>query len=269
MNTQSITRAITVAGMAVTIIAASAVYSSIAGATSGAASTSGSCPIAGADFGGPRFVKGASPDAGDAATAETAEAGATPAPVAALVAGGGCSAAVLPPDEGMTVASASAADDAGPTTLDELAQLDPEPTPESGTFEPEPEVVADTPEPVVRAAPRRAKPKPVPEVAKKAWWPAKTSGKLNLTYAGQASFGAAIALLFDGAFATPESANQNIQVKDGKGRAIRGQWVVATNRQMLLFTAAPGLYSVDVGVGLADQGGRGISASSAGLVFVQ
>lgn len=249
VNGRSITRAISAACTAIAIGIGGPFFST-AEAASGGANGSGSCPIAGADSGAQRIVMGASPDAGGAAAAG-AEAG--PAPAAA-----------------MTVVAASTAGDAGSTEPVEPAQAETAPLPGSSDVEPEPEVMAAAPKAMVsKAPPRRTRPKPVPDGAKKVWWPAKASGRLNLTYAGQASFTGAIALLFDANFENPESANQNIQVKDSGGKTVRGQWAVATNRQMLLFNAAPGLYSIDVGSGLTDKGGRNISEPSAGLVFVR
>lgn len=130
-------------------------------------------------------------------------------------------------------------------------------------------------EPATEAAPApkpKAKPKApkvAPPEAKLAWWPAKTAGKLNLTYAGEASFTKAIVLLFDGAFDTAQSANDNIKVTTKSGQAVAGQWLVAKgNPQMLLFNVDPGLYKVSVGSGLSDKGGRGLGAASSGMVFV-
>lgn len=112
-------------------------------------------------------------------------------------------------------------------------------------------------------------PKSAPAEARTAWWPAKVSGKLNLVYAGEASFTKAIVLLFDGAFDNGDSANQNVRVTTRGGEAVKGKWLVATgNRQMLLFNVGPGLYRLDVGSGMADKDGRAISAASGGLVFV-
>lgn len=123
------------------------------------------------------------------------------------------------------------------------------------------------PAPKPKAKPKA--PKVAPAEAKLAWWPAKTAGKLNLTYAGEASFTKAIVLLFDGAFDSAQSADDNIQVTTKSGQAVAGQWLVAKgNPQMLLFNVDPGLYQVSVGGGLTDKGGRGLGAASSGLVFV-
>lgn len=154
----------------------------------------------------------------------------------------------------------------------QIAMLEPgpDPAPEAAVAAPAESRVDAVPKPAsVRKQRKPTKTFIVPEEADRAWWPEPASGKLNLLHAGQASFTAAIVLLFDGTFETPASANQNIQVKDDSGKAIRSQWTVATNRQMLLLNAAPGLYSIEVGSGLADKGGRSISASSSGLVAVR
>lgn len=240
----------------------------------------GSCPVAEHGPEGMRLVKAVSAEDPDLAvtTAMVDENGAS-----ASMRAGGCSAAVAAP--GTTLAAGASADAPvdgaalgnGVVTgavrgLDGLVeQAPPASIRETG---PDPVEVATAegdaaPQPAIASAQRRhARPVVVPDEAKKAWWRVAESGKLNLGYAGQASFGAAIALLFDGTFETPESANQNIQVKSSNGEAVRGQWVVAANRQMLLFSVGPGVYSVDVGPGLRDQGGRGISAPSKGLVAV-
>lgn len=119
-------------------------------------------------------------------------------------------------------------------------------------------------------APRKESAPPMAEVEVPTgpWWPAKAEGRLNLTFAGEAAFSGAIALLFDGAFETSDSANQNIHVTSKNGAPIKGQWVVATNRQMLLFRAAPGRYVVKVGESLQDGSGRTIAAAAQGVVQV-
>ena len=159
------------------------------------------------------------------------------------------------PTESGDVASAPAAAPAEPVVSDN-----------SSFSEPAAEA-APAPKPKAKAKPKA--PKVAPPEAKLAWWPAKTDGKLNLTYAGEASFTKAIVLLFDGNFETPESANQNIKVTAKDGSAVAGQWLVAKgNPQMLLFNVAPGLYKVSVGSGLSDKGGRALGAASSGQVFV-
>ena len=40
------------------------------------------------------------------------------------------------------------------------------------------------------------------------------------------------------------------------------------NKSMLLLNVDPGLYTVEIGSGLADKGGRAVSAGSSGAVFV-
>lgn len=248
VNGRAISRATAAAGAAI----------AIAVATWGLAKASDS--PASAESGATQSVTATGTDAG---VSEAAGTEASPTPDAVVP--GSCSAALAAPGSGKTVAGASAA--ATEPVKPVRAKTAPEASP--GEVEPKPAAKTVAPKKVVSTMPRRAKPMPMPDAARRVWWPAKTAGKLNLTYAGQASFSAAIALLFDGDFETPESANQNIQVKDSKGRAVHGRWVVASNRQMLLFKAVPGLYSIEVGSGLADKGGRGISAPSAGLVFVQ
>lgn len=263
MKGSLITRAAAAVGMAF----------AIAEVMSGGANASDS--LARADAGASRMLMADSPDEGGGSAPEAA-AGSTRGTATAVPVEGSCSAAFAEAGAGLTLAGAPAAGHAGPAAA--VAQAPAQASartlaaPDTGDVEPEPAVQTAAPKKWLATAPRRIKPKPllpVPDEAKKVWWPAKSEGKLNLRFAGQTSFSGAISLLFDGEFKTGDSANQNIQVKDSKGNAVQGRWVVASNSRILLFRAAPGLYSVDVGAGLVDQGGRGISASSSGLVFVQ
>ena len=124
--------------------------------------------------------------------------------------------------------------------------------------------------PRAETAPKRAKPrpKPSPDQAPLAWWPAKVDDALNLVYAGEASFTPAIVLLFDGTFEDPALANKVIRVTSDDGEPIPGQWVVATNKRMLLFKASPGRYRVKVGGELVDGTGRRIATAQGGPVEV-
>ena len=98
---------------------------------------------------------------------------------------------------------------------------------------------------------------------------AKVAGKLNLTYAGSASFTKAIVLMFDGTFENATAANEHIKVTNKAGKPVEGQWLVAKgNPQMLLYSVPPGVYSVAVGEGLTDKGNRAIAAAASGAVFV-
>jgi hypothetical protein len=101
-----------------------------------------------------------------------------------------------------------------------------------------------------------------------AWWSPKVDDALNLVYAGEASFTPAIVLLFDGAFEDSSLANKVIRVTDDGGTPVSGQWVVATNKRMLLFKASPGHYRVKVGDGLVDSAGRKIAGKQGGPVNV-
>lgn len=128
---------------------------------------------------------------------------------------------------------------------------------------------APTPKPSSKPSSKPPMPKSAPAEARTAWWPAKAPGKLNLVYAGEASFTKAIVLLFDGPFDNGDSANQHVKVTTGGGETVKGKWLVATgNPRMLLFNVGPGLYRLDVGSGMTDKDGRAISAASGGLVFV-
>ncbi|MGQ0701366.1 MAG: hypothetical protein ACT4PZ_24375 [Panacagrimonas sp.] len=116
--------------------------------------------------------------------------------------------------------------------------------------------------------PRPSKPKISPAEFKKVWWPPKADGKLNLTYAGEASFTKAIVLLFDGEFDNADSANKHVKVTARDGAPVKGQWLVATNKKMLLFNAPPGVYKLKVGEKVTDKSGRTLPTSSSGLVLV-
>lgn len=177
-------------------------------------------------------------------------------------------AAGLPEDSaGSPAAESAPATASAPEPAMEMTASEPAPAP-APEFEAAPAVTAEpAPAPVSKPKPRA--PKKAPAEAKVAWWPAKTPGKLNITYAGEASFTKAIVLMFDGAFDNADSANQNITVKPKKGGQVKGKWLVATgNKQMLLLDVAPGLYTVEVGAGLTDKGNRTIGAASSGAVFI-
>lgn len=237
-----------------------------------AADAVGSCPIASALPDRQPFMVAANANAvsGQVPGAESSQGTVTSA------AGGGCSISQPAPGGGMSVAGAGASAEERAMGTGEVekpvdASLSaPVAAQQIGDLTDEPVAEVAVAKPVSATAPvRRARPRAVPTSAKKAWWPARVSGELNLIYAGEAAFTGAIALLFDGAFETTDIANRNIEVRDQNGRAVKGTWLVSTNRQMLLFGAAPGLYSVSLGTGLADKGGRTLSASSEGHVFVR
>lgn len=192
-----------------------------------------------------------------------------PAATTPVTAAGACSTAVSSGEKRVVVQAGGLPDSAAATpSADsgaEPAAPEPAAAPEPvAAYEPQAEVAEAAPKPAAKAR----KPK-VPETVKKAWWPAKQAGKLNLTYAGEASFTKAVALLFDGAFETPASANQNIVVKNKAGKKLEGTWFVSPNKQMLLFNVGgPGVYTVEVGAGLTDKGNRSLGAASAGPVYV-
>lgn len=222
------------------------------------------------------------PAAAEPAPVEAAPAEAAPAAMDATApstpasGGGACSTGIAASGEAPVVVMASGAPDGAGSAAQPAA-----PAPKAARA-PKPVAVAaaDT---ATAAAPKSApasKPKSpsagkaassskkAPKEVKTAWWPAKADGKLNITYAGEASFTKAIVLLLDGTFDSPESANKNVVVKTKGGAPVKGQWLVATNKQMLLFNVAPGLYTVEVGAGLTDKGGRTLAAAASGPVFV-
>lgn len=103
----------------------------------------------------------------------------------------------------------------------------------------------------------------------KAWWPQATQGGLNLQFAGEASFGSAIALLFDSAFDDAGSANRHVKVVGSNGEPVQGRWVLAGNPNMLLFKADPGVYTLKIEEGLSAQGNRKLGAPSSGQVYLR
>jgi outer membrane biosynthesis protein TonB len=197
-----------------------------------------------------------------------------------------------PADGGMAPPAPAEVAAVEPSAPPPAAEPAPEPAPEPAAAPPPPpapEPAAAAPEPKAEPAPApkpkaEAKPKPAPKAAAKpksaapkqapaeakvAWWPAKAAGKLNVVYAGEASFTKAIALMFDGQFDNADGANANIKVTPKKGGEVKGKWMVANgNKSMLLLNVDPGLYNVEIGSGLADKGGRAVSAASSGAVFV-
>lgn len=132
---------------------------------------------------------------------------------------------------------------------------------------------AASPVPKARKTQTRAKQgssrPPAPPQPASAWWPSSQAGKLNIRFVGSASFGSAIAILTDGAFASPEQANQSIEVKRaGENRAVPPRWVVATNRTMLLLPVSPGEYTVRIGKDLSDAEGKPVADAASGTVLV-
>lgn len=125
------------------------------------------------------------------------------------------------------------------------------------------------PAPTIRERrPARIKPS-APTEPLTAWWPQATPGALNLSFAGEASFGSAIVLLFDGAFDDAASANQHVKVLGSNGKPVQGRWVLAGNPNMLLFKADPGVYTLKVEEGLSAQGDRKLAEPSSGQVYLR
>jgi hypothetical protein len=134
--------------------------------------------------------------------------------------------------------------------------------PEKAPARPRPRAAAKKPAHAAAAA------APATDAAALAWWSPKVADALNLVYAGEASFSPAIVLLFDGDFEDPALANKVIRVTSDSGAPVPGQWVVATNKRMLLFKARPGRYQVKVGGELVDGAGRKIASAQGGPVTV-
>lgn len=235
----------------------------------------------------------AAPAATDSTGAASSDVAAAPAPQPVI--GGACSTGIVDPNQKPVIASGLPGSPAAPAESLPAAEVaaesqvpaeaEPAPVAEPAPA-PEP-VVAAAPEPVVAAEPAPAPkpkaaapkaaakpkapaaPKVAPPETKQAWWPAKAAGKLNLTYAGSASFTKAIVLMFDGTFENATAANEHIKVTNKAGKPVEGQWLVAKgNPQMLLYSVPPGVYSVAVGEGLTDKGNRAIAAAASGAVFV-
>lgn len=117
-----------------------------------------------------------------------------------------------------------------------------------------------------QASPRQ----PAPPQPATAWWPSAQAGKLNILFVGSASFGSAIAILTDSAFASPEQANHSIEVKRaGAAQPVPPRWVVATNRTMLLLPVSPGEYTVHIGKDLSDAVGKPVADAASGIVVVK
>lgn len=186
---------------------------------------------------------------------------------------GSCAASPTDPNANPVVVKAaglpepSAPGEAQPAAAEPVAAATSEPVPASEKPAPATEEMAPPPKP--KAKPKPQAPRKAPAEAKVAWWPAKVPGKLNINYVGEAAFTKAIVIVFDGAFDNADSANQHIKVTPKQGGKVNGQWLLAEgNKQMLLLSVAPGLYTVEVGAGLTDKGNRSIAAAAAGPVFV-
>lgn len=166
----------------------------------------------------------------------------------------------------------------------------PEPKPKPAEHAPSKAAAPAEPKPAVApakpaAAPAASKPAPaaaaptppatkvaVPPPAPAAqWWGAGDASHLSLVYAGSAAFQKAIVLMFNGEFASPDSANANLQVLDPKGAKASGSWKLGSNnKRMLVFPVnSAGKYTVIVKAGLKDSGGRTVAQEARGPVAVQ
>lgn len=195
------------------------------------------------------MASGLPDSAGDAPAGDMAGAGEMPADTAAAVE------PAAPAPEPMAEAPAPAAT---PEPVVSEAAAEPEPAP----------AVVEAPKPKPKAVAKKA-PKVQPPEAQLVWWPAAKDGKLNLTYAGSASFTKAVALIFDGTHADGSKATAHIKVTTKDGRPVPGQWLVANgNSRMLLYSVPPGIYRVSVDAGMSDQDDRTVASASSGLVYV-
>jgi photosystem II stability/assembly factor-like uncharacterized protein len=128
---------------------------------------------------------------------------------------------------------------------------------------------APAPKPAARPKAKAVKASPAKPVALTAWWPSERAGdRLNLTYAGEASFGSAIAVLFDRPLTSAQSANQHIRVLDAGGSPVKGAWALASNKQMLVFPARSGRYTLVVAGDLDDGNGKTLGTTLKGPVAV-
>jgi hypothetical protein len=150
------------------------------------------------------------------------------------------------------------ADDAA--TLPEAA---PQPTPADTTTPTAPPVVVS---PQRQPAATAQTLPPNPDAT--AWWAATVDDEqLDIIYVGLASFDRAIAVLLDGGFDSPESANAHLEVlRDGT--VIDGDWQVSSANQNLLYFPLRdgGRYEITLGAGLTDRDGRSWPVTRRGSV---
>ncbi|HKY93313.1 MAG TPA: hypothetical protein VJM11_19835 [Nevskiaceae bacterium] len=152
-----------------------------------------------------------------------------------------------------------------------VAPAEPEPaSAESAPTAVSERATAPAPKPAAKASkPRAAKVSAKKPEALTAWWPSeRTADRLHLTYAGEAAFGSAIAVLFDRPLTSADSANRHIQVLDATGSPVKGAWALASNKQMVVFPARSGRYTLVVQGELADGNGKTLGTSLRGPVAV-
>ncbi|MDB5987299.1 MAG: hypothetical protein JWR16_2352 [Nevskia sp.] len=105
-----------------------------------------------------------------------------------------------------------------------------------------------------------------------AWWaPASQpgSGRLGLSFAGEAAAERAIALLFTAPFSDAAAAGSHIKVLNASGKPVSGQWMLAPNPRMLVLRVATrGRYTVLVGADVADSQGNTLGSALHGPVYV-
>jgi hypothetical protein len=206
--------------------------------------------------------------AADAASAEASTgvgrgAGGTCLAANSVPLSGGAAAAESSTSNVEKVAAASAAPTMTPVSAAEHAKPEAAPSRPVESAEVASKVAANSAE-----KPHKSARPPVGIV--KAWWPQPTPNRLNLRFAGEASFGQAVVLLFDAPFSDTANADANIAVQDARGKPVMGHWLVATgNPHMLVFKAESGKYQVKIGAGLKTQAGLVVGASSSGPVYLR
>lgn len=103
-----------------------------------------------------------------------------------------------------------------------------------------------------------------------AWWASTVDDEqLDIIYVGLASFDRAIAVLLDGGFDSPQSANTHLEVlRDGT--VIEGDWQISSANQNLLYfpLREGGRYEITLGAGLTDRDGRSWPVTRRGTVVL-
>lgn len=201
--------------------------------------------------------------AAEPAPAESIETVSVPATAPAATEAVSVASAALPrprPDP-VIGAGATPADVAEPAEVSE-PEAAPAPTaPQTADVEP----AAAAPRPAARVAPQAD--------ALTQWWPQqRRAGRLNLIYAGQAANERIVGLLFDSPMAADVDlrGDATIRLLASNGSTPPGQWVLNSNRRMLLFkNLKPGRYTVIVSPQLANEAGQTLGTELHGPVYIR